>query len=513
MAFPTSAGSIRLANDYLPMTHETTHSLASSDEANEIELKLEVDPVWIDHLAAMPPLSGVTPKIVDQLSIYFDTPKQDLRAAGFTLRIRTAGGRHVQTIKAVGSAAAGLFARPEWEHDVAGLEPELDPGSPICAIVAHDRLGTVRPAFTVAIKRRQWLVTRDDGTVEIVADTGCVTASDRTTPVSELEFELKGGTPTAIFTLARTLGKQIPVHLGVLTKGERGYRLIAAAMLGAIKAERLELAADTTTAEAFAQIVGTCLRHFRLNENLLRRAPDAEALHQTRVALRRLRSALSLFKRAVADARFPHIASELKWLAASLGPARDIDVLRDRLGEGSNAALTAARDDAYAVALAALDSQRTRDLMIDLVEWTALGAWRLQPLDPAMVQAPAALFASAAIRELNLRIKHRGRDLDQLDDESRHQIRITAKKLRYATGFFESLYPLKRSRRRLKAFKKRLEALQDHLGQLNDLATAPALIEQFNLEPETPTSPIERETLLSQAAEAYEELTGAKRFW
>ncbi|MEG8050678.1 CYTH domain-containing protein [Sphingomonas aurantiaca] len=201
------------------MTHETTHSLASSDEANEIELKLEIDPVWIDHLAAMPPLSGVTPKIVDQLSTYFDTPKQDLRAAGFTLRIRTAGGRHVQTIKAVGSAAAGLFARPEWEHDVAGLEPELDPGSPISAIVAHDRLRTVRPAFTVAIKRRQWLVTRDDGTVEIVADTGCVTASDRTTPVSELEFELKGGTPTAIFALARNLGEQIPVRLGVLTKG------------------------------------------------------------------------------------------------------------------------------------------------------------------------------------------------------------------------------------------------------------------------------------------------------
>lgn len=493
------------------MTHETMRSLASSDDANEIELKLEVDPAWIDNLAAMPTLSGVTPKIVDQLSTYFDTPKQDLRAAGFTLRIRTAGGRHVQTIKAVGSAAAGLFARPEWERDSAGLEPELDPGSPICTVVGNERLKRVRPAFTVAIKRRQWVVTRDGGTVEIVADTGCVMASDRTTPVSELEFELKGGTPTAIFALARTLGEQIPVRLGVLTKGERGYRLIAAATLGAIKAERLELAADTTTAEAFAQIVGTCLRHFRLNENLLRRAPDADALHQTRVALRRLRSALSLFKPVVADDRFPHLAGELKWLAASLGTARDMDVLRDRLG--AHPALTAARDDAYALALASLDSQRTRDLMIDLVEWTALGDWRVQPLDPAAVQAPAALFATAAIGGLRRRIKRRGRDFDQLDDEARHQIRISAKKLRYASGFFESLFPPKRSRRRLKTFKRRLEALQDHLGQLNDLATAPALRERFGLEPETSTSSIERETLLSEAGEAYEELTRAKRFW
>lgn len=491
----------------------TSHHSSSDDVANELELKLEVDADEIDRLVAVEILPSSPTKIIHQVSTYFDTPNQDLRAAGLSLRVRTADGRHVQTIKASGGAAAGLFVRPEWERDVAGFEPQLESGTPILMLIGRETLKTIKPAFTVTITRRQWVVDHDGGTVELVADTGTVTAGDRATPVSELELELKGGSPTAIFALARALGGEIPLRLGVLSKAERGYRLIGPATLDAVKAEKLHLAADTSTAEAFAQIVGTCLRHFRLNETILRRSPDHEALHQTRVALRRLRSALSIFKPVVADDRFPHLASELKWLAGSLGPARDLDVLRERLGEATNPALLVARDEAYTVALDALDSRRTRDLMIDMVEWTALGDWRSQPSDPEAVHAPAAIFASEVIGKLRRRMKRRGRDLDHLDDEARHEVRITAKKLRYATGFFQSLYPYKPSRRRFKAFAKHLQALQDHLGNLNDLATAPALMERYGLDQHTSLPAVEREQILSDATEAYERLMDAKRFW
>ncbi|WP_332800547.1 CYTH and CHAD domain-containing protein [Sphingomonas sp. PB2P12] len=495
------------------MSTGSTHTPSSALEHDEIELKLEIDPESMDRFAATEMLSGLTPKIIHQVSTYFDTPDQDLRAAGLSLRVRTAGGRHVQTIKAGGGAAAGLFARPEWEHDVAGLEPDIRLGSPIYALVGHETLAKIKPAFTVTITRRQWVIEHDGGTVELVADTGSITAIDRVTPISELELELKGGSPTAIFALANTLGEAIPLRLGVLTKAERGYRLIGPATLDAVNAERLELAADTTTAEAFAQIAGTCLRHFRLNETILRRGPDPEALHQTRVALRRLRSALSIFKQVVADDRFPHLASELKWLAGSLGPARDLDVLRARLGSAVNEKLIAAHADAYTAALDALDSQRTRDLMIALVEWTALGTWRVQPADPETVNAPVALFADAVIGALRRRMKRRGHDLDHLDDEARHRIRIIAKKLRYATGFFQSLYTRKPDRRRFKTFTRHLEALQDHLGILNDLATAPALMERFGLDQEASLPSAERQQILSDATEAYERLIAAKRFW
>lgn len=493
------------------MSIDTSHDPLSGNAENELELKLEIDPENIDRLAAKDITANSAPKVIHQVSIYFDTPRQDLRAAKLSLRIRTAGGNHVQTIKAGSGAAAGLFVRPEWEQDVAGLEPELEPGSPIYSLIARDMLKTIKPAFTVTITRRQWVVDYDGGTVELVADTGSVTAGDRATPVSELELELKGGSPTAIFALARALGGEIPLRLGVLSKAERGYRLIGPATLDAVKAEKLHLAADTSTAEAFAQIVGTCLRHFRLNETILRRSFDPEALHQTRVALRRLRSALSIFKPVVADDRFLHLASELKWLAGSLGPARDLDVLRERLGGSANPALLTARDEAYTVALDALDSRRTRDLMIDMVEWTALGIWRSQLSDA--IHAPAAVFASEVIGKLHRRMKRRGRDLDHLDDEARHDVRITAKKLRYATGFFQSLYPEKPSRRRFKAFSKHLEALQDHLGILNDLATVPALLERYGLDREAALPAAEREQILSDATEAYERLMDAKGFW
>ena len=495
------------------MSIETTKTLSSGDAPDEIELKLEIDADAVDRLDTAEILRNITPTIVHQVSAYFDTPDQALRTAGLSLRVRTTDGRHVQTTKATRGATAGLFARQEWEHDIAGPDPELDAGSPIHTLAAPGTLERIKPAFTVAITRRQWVIVHDGATVELVADTGFVTAGDRETPVSELELELKGGSPTAIFALARALGGKIPLRLGVLSKAERGYRLIGPATLDAVKAEKLHLAADTSTAEAFAQIVGTCLRHFRLNETILRRSPDPEALHQTRVALRRLRSALSIFKPVVADDRFAYLASELKWLAGSLGPARDLDVLRERLGEATNLALLVARDEAYTVALDALDSRRTRDLMLDLVEWTALGDWRSQPLDPEAVHAPAAIFASGVIGKLRRRMKRRGRDLDHLDDEARHEVRITAKKLRYATGFFQSLYPHKPSRRRFKAFSKHLQALQDHLGNLNDLATAPALMERYGLDQHASLPAVEREQILSDATEAYERLMDAKRFW
>jgi triphosphatase len=84
----------------------------------EIELKLEATSVDLDMLAAAPLLAGVSIEEKRQVSTYFDAPGLPLRAAGFSLRIRRIGDRHVQTVKAESVTSAGLFARPEWERDV-----------------------------------------------------------------------------------------------------------------------------------------------------------------------------------------------------------------------------------------------------------------------------------------------------------------------------------------------------------------------------------------------------------
>ena len=476
----------------------------------EIELKLEIDADAIDRLAASPPLAAIVSDAREQLSTYFDTPDQTLRRAGVSLRIRRSGERLVQTVKASGAAAAGLFARAEWEREVEGDLPEIGVAHPIRTLIAAEALAAVAPAFTVAVTRRRWDVTRGDTAVELVADTGEAIAGDRRTAVCEIELELKEGHAAELFALAHELGRAVPLRLGVVTKAERGYRLLAAAT-GAHKAESLALTPGMSTAAAFAAIVGTCLRQFRLNEEILRTQPTAEAIHQARVALRRMRSALSIFRPVVEDAHYPALASELRWLAGSLGDARDLDVLIERVPDAAER-LSPVRDAAYAAALAALDSQRARDLMLQLVEWSAIGAWRTAPVDPVLTERPAERFAARALDRMRRRIKRRGRHLAKLDDEERHSVRIQAKRLRYATGFFAALFPGDKAARRHTAFQSALATLQDHLGDLNDLATAPALLARHGL-PEERSPAARRATLLAKAADARGTLLDAKRFW
>jgi triphosphatase len=95
---------------------------------------------------------------------------------------------------------------------------------------------------------------------------------------------------------------------------------------GSVKAEPVELDRQMSPITAFKAIAYSCLRHFRLNETIFATRQNAAALHQTRVALRRLRSACSLFKPIIRDTEATRLQDELKWLASVLGEARNIDV-------------------------------------------------------------------------------------------------------------------------------------------------------------------------------------------
>lgn len=479
---------------------------------DEVELKLELDACDVEALLGAPVLAGVEATEREQVSTYFDTPDGSLRAAGLSLRVRRMGDHYVQTLKADG-VGAGLFARPEWEREVPDERPDLDDGTPLRALVSDAALARIAPAFTVRVARRLWRLTHGEADIELVLDRGEVVAGDRATPVCEVELELKDGPPDALFALARALGQVAPLRLGVLTKAERGYRLIAALETRAVKAGLLTLGEGISVAAAFAAIVGNCVRQFRLNEDLLRADGGPEALHQARVGLRRLRSALSVFKPVVADERFEHLAGELRWIAATLGQARDLDVLRERLAGAHADRLEPARDEAYAAVADAFGSDRLRTLMIDLTEWVALGTWRIDPPDPSLPAQSAERFASETLDRLRRHVKRCGHDLVELSDEDRHELRIQAKKLRYATGFFASLFTGGKETRRAKAFGAALELLQEKLGDLNDLATAPLTLARIGIDVSAEPDPEHRTTLIEEAAEAHDTLIDAKRFW
>jgi triphosphatase len=476
----------------------------------EVELKLVVTAEGAEALAAADWVRAATPAAVPLAATYFDTADRALLKAGYSLRVRTEGARVVQTVKASGQSA-GLFARPEWECEVAGSEPRLDAGAgPLGTLLPEAVQAALAPAFTVAVQRTQARIARDAAAVTFALDRGSVTAGEAREEVCEVELELDAGPPALLFTLAREVDRVAPVRLGVLSKSERGYRLAAGAAARAVKAETVALSPDMSAADALAVIARSCLRQFLLNQEVLAERDDPAALHQARVGLRRLRSAFSLFRPLFAgDVAANELREGLRTLQGVLGEARDIDVLVQRLGPDhpQAARLQLGRMEAYEAVDAALAAAPMRTLMLDLAEWLALGKWRES--EPA--QRPVVELAALILDKHRRRIRKRGRDLSTLDDHDRHQVRIEAKKLRYAAEFFAALYPGRKAARRHDKFLKAITALQERLGTLNDLATAPKLFALLGIEQEAQA--VDRSALLSAAEEAWDGLVEAKRFW
>lgn len=482
--------------------------------ADEIELKLELSQAAAGRIEASGLLPG-DPRAVAQISTYFDTRDHRLRRAGFSLRIRRTGAKRVQTIKADGGSAAGLFMRSEWERPVENDAPVIDGTTPLHALLGKES-DAVTPAFEVRIARRTWVVEDGAASIELVLDQGEVIAGDRRTPVFEIELELKSGDRGALFAFARKIDAIAPVRLGVLTKSERGYRLADKAA-ASVKAAPVSLTADMTAAEAFRRIVQGCIWQFRLNEALLLEARDPAALHQARVALRRLRSALSIFKPVIGDDGAP-MGEELRWLASVLGEARDFDVLCERIEPGViHDRVTAAREIAYDKVYTALESSRARTLMLDVAAWVAAGNWSVGPGSEVDGDQPVRGFARQALGRLRREIKRKGRHLASLDDEARHIVRKKAKKLRYAAEFFASLFERKREQRRHKHLLSRLEALQNRLGMLNDLAAIPGLFAKAGLSVDAAAAFMEggpmKKELLDLAEAVHQDLVDTRKFW
>lgn len=486
--------------------------------AIETELKLVLEPEAAAFLEASSLLAGPA-RTVSQKAIYFDTAGHALRSNGLSLRIRRTGRKRVQTVKALNGSAAGLFARAEWEMPVASDEPVIDEGGPLSALLEklEKKDLTVSPIFEVQVERRIWNLGAGQSEIELALDRGAAKAAGRQSGICEIELELRSGDPSALFSLARAFDAIAPVRLGILTKAERGYGLLGRASF-ARKAEPLTLEAGITTAEAFRRIASSCLGQYRLNEALLFEAWHTDALHQARVALRRLRSAFTVFKPLlVGDGRAGDFKLALRNLSNVLGEARNLDVLSEK---GSDMAIQQridlARERAYTIVKEELASARIRALMLDLAEWLAHGDWtRAQSLS-GIRDGRCRDFARSALARLRKRIGKHGRKLKSGTDEERHDVRKDAKKLRYASEFFDSLFDAPKRKRRHAKFIDALEKLQDQLGALNDRATARELIASLGLDEKETVALLgtaRRGKLLDRADAAWKELVDLKPFW
>lgn len=514
--------------------------------AAEIELKLTLDPAALKALRASPVLAGVRPSRQRVLNTYFDTPDCLLARERMALRLRRMGRRWLQTLKTAGTGAGGLFQRGEWEFAVPEgvLDLALFQDTPLAALKAASRLHEdLQPAFTTDFQRTRWLLAPAPGQrVEVALDVGEVRCTDRVLPICEVELELLEGDPATLIALARRLVEALPLMPARASKAERGYHLFRGEPLAAVKARAVKLDPDDTPAHALRVCVAAGVDHFLANCEGALAGDDPEFIHQLRVALRRLRSMLKLFK---VDAP----QEDLKWLAATLGGARDWDVFvtevwpplrgaltsmsatahhdADELGaviERAEAARRAARDEARA----ALRAPRTALLILTLAELAISGeppaaevpaqVTPLPALDgmPPLPPPPESLlaFATRHIRRRHKRLLRDAEGLAGMTAAARHQVRIDAKKLRYTVDGFAGLY----SRERLERWLAALAAIQAALGEANDAATALGLLDRL-----APSPGLQRfaqgwfaakaEAHADDVVRLFAEFSAVRRFW
>ena len=460
----------------------------------EVELTLGGDPAALDRgWRAAVPADGVG--AAKRLrSTYYDTGDFRLRRRGFTLRIREDGERLVQTLKSDGpSSAAAVLKRNEWTRMVKKPRPSL-PVSPDPAV--RDAVGPLRPAelapafFTDVMRRTAMIevVAPGDGTalIELALDRGEIKAHDRCDTVSELELELIEGPASALYELAMTLQASAPLRIQTASKAKRGYVLAGGEGYAGYKAPALAFAEGISVNKTLGKIFRACANQCAANHDAVLDRGDPEGVHQFRVALRRMRSALVVFKTVLPREHTAWLEREASRLIDLLGPARDWDVfitetLADvraaRPDDESLERLAEAAEVERARAYERAEALRAPDYTAFLLRfgrWIETAGWR-EEANHAALDQPLANLGGRLLDKRHGRVLKRGRDFEQLPDADLHRLRISLKKLRYAGEFFAAQFPDGNPRPYIRALRR----LQDDLGQLNDAAVAESCLKKL----------------------------------
>ena len=452
----------------------------------ETELKLDLAPSALRHFARSVALKGhARPRSKNVVSVYFDTADFQLRKAGFSLRVRRDGRRRLQTVKQEGERAA-VLSRNEWEQPIRGDQPDLDAArdTGLKPLLTKKLARKLKPVFETSIRRTVYPMRDGHTEIELTLDEGKVVAGRKSSPLHEIELELKSGAPVDLFKLARTLGHDVPLQLSLRTKAERGYALVDGKPPAPVKALPVTLTPDFTAGAALQTIARACLHQMIANQPLIR-IGKPEGLHQMRVAVRRLRAALSLFSPLLTDTQSQELKSQLRWLTGELSPARELDVFIGRVTklmvdsgrdkQGLDALvndLHQRRAQAYARVRSAFSSFRFRDLALKTAAWIEVGDWTRNgdELVHALRERAIAETATDELQRRCKKIRKHGKHVRKLSPRRRHKLRIQTKKVRYAAEFFATVFPGKKADRRRKTFTTALEELQDTLGELNDIS-------------------------------------------
>jgi len=251
---------------------------------------------------------------------------------------------------------------------------------------------------------------------------------------------------------------------------------------------------------------------------------DPVALHQMRLALTRLRTAIVFFSPMVDDGKRAQIRSQLKWLNGQLGAVRDLDVAMERLkADGKPRQQTMAyyrswnerRADSHRHLARALRSTRYRRLIESISGWVENGPWSIKQGKQAAQEraSPIASYGAEKLTRWREKLLKKCRKLAKMDTKERHRLRLQNKKLTYSIEFFQDLFADKEFSRQQAALKH-LRKAQKSLGQLNDDAKGHSLATALQRKgvhaPLQFLSSKREKRLIRTAAAAYQKLAALK---
>ena len=411
---------------------------------------------------------------------YFDTAEQTLAKHCIAIRRRQENDEWKQTFKAVNNAKA--LSRFELEFDIAPPETTtLDLHSYDAYPAVYKQLKralglplpTLKLLFETNIQRLRVLQDVGNSTVEIALDIGKIFKAQSRVDIFEIEFELKQGSIEDLIAFIRPWIQKYQLLLDTHSKSD--YGLLAVRQQSYFPAQyQTSLALDRSSSEveALQSIVANCLQHLLPNaSSIARQQYSSEHVHQARVAIRRLRSALKSFS-AWSDAIQPHWKTGLTTIFQALGGTRDIDALNEDLlpqliEAGYPLDHLAPSTEVITDISALFQRPETTQLWLELILFTE------QQLDSPS-KAKLKKHALKVIHALHDKICAHAEHFSQLEDEEKHRIRKQVKQLRYSIEFVASLLDAKA----LKTYLKKLKVVQESLGHYNDLVVADALFQQ-----------------------------------
>lgn len=408
----------------------------------------------------------------EMVAIYYDTPHLSLLRWGITMRNRRGGGDDGWHLKIPAGTSGNAPVRDELHLDATAGQVPVEFVSLVTPLLRRQEL---RAMATVNTTRQPFLITAEDGTelLEVVDDHVTVDTDSSTGPAvsfHEVEVEL-------LRDEKRSHKIAASVSQALLAAGAKASSMSKAAQaLGPAAADPPDVPAlpfpkaQQPAVDALKAVFSTYVRDLLLADVGVRRGlPDA--VHQMRVACRRLRSSLKTFSVLLDSSSVDYLRDELRWLASELGEVRDTEVQLARLTKLSDdpavieyitSTLEARLRAATSSALAALRSDRHDYLVEDLVLLVSE-----PPITPLAFQ-PAAETLPECVREPWRRLRKVVRRASADGPATQwHDVRIRAKQARYAA---EAVAPvLGKDFRRLSTV---LAKATDILGQRQDAHVA-----------------------------------------